>query len=285
MESNYKLAELTVEKQKKLYKDYGYNFKVTRLANWNYKHTTFLEKEANKVSGPKIYFEQGSFIKVDFGINIGREFSGPHFAIVLDKHDNINKDTITVVPLSSQHNKKYITVNKVMFEEATASLTQKIDMLEKRVRELKEKNKKTRLLSEEINENKYLRNPEKATQELIQIFKDEVEDKEISIRNIRDYLTFKDYIVTRKLKESEKEISECETDSNELITCKNHYDHYSKNSFAVISGVTTISKSRIYPPINKNDPIGRIKVSKEEINRIKSAFLKSYIWFNVLFGL
>lgn len=52
-------------------------------------------------------FKRGAIIYVKFGINIGSEMSGNHFAIVLDKYDKETKSTLTVVPLSSKFKSYY----------------------------------------------------------------------------------------------------------------------------------------------------------------------------------
>ena len=52
-------------------------------------------------------FKRGTIVYVKFGINIGSELSGNHFAIVLDKYDKVTKSTLTVIPLSSKNNKYY----------------------------------------------------------------------------------------------------------------------------------------------------------------------------------
>ena len=56
-------------------------------------------------------FKRGTIVYVKFGVNIGSELSGNHFAIVLDKYDKVTKSTITVVPLSSKNNKYYQELN------------------------------------------------------------------------------------------------------------------------------------------------------------------------------
>ncbi|MTV23774.1 type II toxin-antitoxin system PemK/MazF family toxin [Staphylococcus delphini] len=56
-------------------------------------------------------FKQGEIIFVDFGINVNKEFSNSHFAIVMNKNDSNTEDTLNVVPLSSKENKKYLKMN------------------------------------------------------------------------------------------------------------------------------------------------------------------------------
>ncbi|EZY67725.1 type II toxin-antitoxin system PemK/MazF family toxin [Staphylococcus aureus] len=56
-------------------------------------------------------FKQGEIIFVDFGINVNKEFSNSHFAIVMNKNDSNTEDILNVVPLSSKANKKYFKMN------------------------------------------------------------------------------------------------------------------------------------------------------------------------------
>ncbi|REA79994.1 hypothetical protein DV961_13450, partial [Staphylococcus pseudintermedius] len=41
-------------------------------------------------------FKQGEIIFVDFGINVNKEFSNSHFAIVMNKNDSNTEDTLNV---------------------------------------------------------------------------------------------------------------------------------------------------------------------------------------------
>lgn len=52
-------------------------------------------------------YEHREIIWVDFGENIGSELAGIHPAIVMDQNNNINMDTIHVLPISSYKGKQY----------------------------------------------------------------------------------------------------------------------------------------------------------------------------------
>ncbi|MDH9609446.1 toxin MazF [Staphylococcus epidermidis] len=56
-------------------------------------------------------FKQGEIIFVDFGINVNKEFSSSHFAIVMNKLDSHTEDILNVIPLSSKENKKYLKID------------------------------------------------------------------------------------------------------------------------------------------------------------------------------
>jgi mRNA-degrading endonuclease toxin of MazEF toxin-antitoxin module len=53
-------------------------------------------------------FLRGSVINVNFGYNVGNEFGGLHYCVVLNKNDNLKNGTLNVLPLTSKKNgKKY----------------------------------------------------------------------------------------------------------------------------------------------------------------------------------
>ena len=59
-----------------------------------------------------------------------------------------------------------------------------------------------------------------------------------------------------------------ETKLEKLNTLKSYYQSNVKTTYACCSLITTISKSRILPPINEYDIIGREKCSSEIMNKI-----------------
>ena len=61
-----------------------------------------------------------------------------------------------------------------------------------------------------------------------------------------------------------------------LISLNEYYKTYMKNTYACPSLITTISKERIFPPVNEYDLIGKSKCSKEQMkiidNEIQNRF-------------
>lgn len=85
------------------------NFENTILKNSN----TLLYEIENK----PLYFRRysrGSVIKVRFGVNIGSEFSGDHFAIVVSKGDTAYNPVLHVIPISSKKHKKSVDLGNVL---------------------------------------------------------------------------------------------------------------------------------------------------------------------------
>ena len=85
------------------------NFENTILKNSN----TLLYEIENK----PLYFRRysrGSIVKVRFGVNIGSEFSGDHFAIVVSKGDTAYNPVLHVIPISSKKQKKSVDLGNVL---------------------------------------------------------------------------------------------------------------------------------------------------------------------------
>ena len=77
---------------------------------------TLLYEIQNK---PKIFkkYKRGSIVKVRFGVNPGSEFSGDHYAIVLNKDDSIYNPVLNVIPITSVSNKYNINLGNIIYDE------------------------------------------------------------------------------------------------------------------------------------------------------------------------
>lgn len=65
---------------------------------------------------PKYFkrYGRGRIVKVRFGVNIGSEFSGDHFAIVVSKNDTAFNPVLHVIPISSKNHKSSINLGNVL---------------------------------------------------------------------------------------------------------------------------------------------------------------------------
>lgn len=69
---------------------------------------TFSKYQADEASFNPFWrpnYQRGDIIKVDFGFNVGREYGGLHYAVVISKHIARSADTLTVIPLTSKKDK------------------------------------------------------------------------------------------------------------------------------------------------------------------------------------
>ena len=53
-----------------------------------------------------IAYKRGNIVKVNFGFNVGAEYGGLHYGVVLDNHNAHNSPVVTVVPLTSMKDTK-----------------------------------------------------------------------------------------------------------------------------------------------------------------------------------
>lgn len=80
------------------------------------KTETLLYEIKNKPLKYKRY-PRGSIIKAKFGINIGSEFSGEHYAITVSKKDTMMSPVLHVIPITSKKHKKNLYVGNILYSK------------------------------------------------------------------------------------------------------------------------------------------------------------------------
>ena len=98
------------------------------LAYWIKSYTSMLQREQsfNPASIPRLKRRQ--IVNVDFGFRIGSELGGLHYAVVLDKQNTMNSNTVTVVPLGSLKANSKISQNKIVLSDGIyAPLSEKAE--------------------------------------------------------------------------------------------------------------------------------------------------------------
>lgn len=145
-ELNKKMQQKLDIKKAKLLKAFENNLKISSL-NLNNKFESFEAWEHTKSQrllyeigldkGKKyMRYPRGSIIKVDFGVNIGSEFSEQHFAITLSKGDKIYNNSIIVLPLTSKQHRNTINLGKLISDSYIESLQHKVEKLQQQFQEI-----------------------------------------------------------------------------------------------------------------------------------------------------
>lgn len=95
------------------------NFKFKYLDDWLFTKSTLFKSEINskKKKNYKVY-PRGTIVYAKLGVNIGSEFSGNHFCIVLNRKDHKGNELITVVPLTSKSTKFSLLLPENIVEKA-----------------------------------------------------------------------------------------------------------------------------------------------------------------------
>ena len=86
-------------------------------------------------------YARGSIVRVKFGVNVGSEFSGDHFAIVLSKKDTMMSPTLHVIPLTSKKHLKNINIGNILYSET------EINKLKELLKKTTDKKKKKEISS------------------------------------------------------------------------------------------------------------------------------------------
>lgn len=111
-----------------------YDQKFKYLPNWLDNTSYFYQKEANSnLPRRYYYYRRGTVIRVNFGTNLGSEFSNIHFAIVLDKKDSPNKKTLTVLPLTSKQSSNRFSLGREVFSQTITILNAQMEELGNRL--------------------------------------------------------------------------------------------------------------------------------------------------------
>ncbi|MFX3930992.1 type II toxin-antitoxin system PemK/MazF family toxin [Streptococcus suis] len=236
--------------------------RADKISQWVESWTKYLkqEKKFNPRSIPA--FKRGSIVYVDLGFNVGTEYGGIHYAIVLNKKDSRNNTLLHILPLTSikettdvdnlkyyqlslsneihrlliqkaQNNIKLITEKKIIFEEKQEKIDQKIA-------------------------------------ELKSILKDQVVSEDLNPR-FEEYFENELSNVTSEQQEVDKIVRDMTAQSEYLEKLINKIKNLKMGSIALLNQVTTISKLRLLDPINKKSLLTDITLSAETLDIIDDA--------------
>lgn len=93
-------------------KDKYTNFEDSKLSE-----SKTLLYEINKKPTNFKRYARGRIVKVRFGVNIGSEFSGDHFAIVVSKGDTMKSSTLHIIPITSKKHTKNIEIGTILYSK------------------------------------------------------------------------------------------------------------------------------------------------------------------------
>lgn len=240
--------------------------RFTYLPSWLLFEAKIHEKECNSQIRYKYpYFKRGTIVMIDFGVNIDSEFSGKHFAIILNKKDNPNNPVLTVLPLTSKGGRNRFSIGKELFSQTVQLLTNTKEHLQQQASEIEITNLELQANVDDIKLK--LESVEKHVENNSDFSTKVQED----IKQLRESING---IISMNNLNSEKisTLNKNQTLANIVI---NIYAKYNKESFVRISDIKTISKLRIHK-LNKYDPSGKIKLSTDTMNSISAELINLY---------
>lgn len=212
-----------------------------KFIDWLKKYINYKRNERvfNPTYLPK--YEQGQIIFVDLGCGINREFSYPHYAIVLNTEDRKKNDLITVVPVTSKKDKH-----------------SKLKPWEHEIRYPFQA-----LLTDKIHKNFdiYTKDYERLRNKVINLYND--------LDKLNPEETDEQY--NKLIHEGVKEIYKNNTDIIKFI------EKMKNGSIVEINQVRTISKARILFPKNKKHALFDVKVRPYDLDIIKYKLINHMI--------
>ncbi|WP_022790873.1 type II toxin-antitoxin system PemK/MazF family toxin [Weissella halotolerans] len=281
--------------------------KYRYLPQWTYTKSKLLLAEADTKGTPnqKVY-QRACIIYIDFGINIGKEFSGPHFAVVLNKEDNPKNEKLTVVPLTSKRHKHTVPLSDTISESSLNFLGDSFaEFLESTyavrfLSALEQAEPKQgpgetdKVLIDQVKQTlrptfiKSLHTEFKAAglrdlcDQVITHMEHTIKHKRDAQRYLRAYIARaeginEDDVSTDKLNYyiQGRASKQMNADFDNFLYVVSKYNRYNRQTYARLEDITTISKRRIRK-INRHDPIGKIKVSSKTLDTIDEGLAKLF---------
>jgi mRNA-degrading endonuclease toxin of MazEF toxin-antitoxin module len=217
------------------------NKKAKTLSYWIKDYIRFIDYEKNFKPTTLKRYERGDVLKIHLGYRIGSEEGGLHYAVVLDKNNNISSPVLTVIPLTSLKKDNKVYPDDVML--GTELKDTLIIKAHKGIEKISSKMKEHNLILKELKNLK---------EGLISNVNEEIEKVEKEQKELKRELN----ILSKVIKEAEK--------------MKN-------GSIALINQITTISKIRIYDPKSQYDVLSGIKISPENLDLINDKIIKLFL--------
>ena len=212
-----------------------------------------LFKNENQLSyKPKFRrYIRGSLIFVNFGICVGNELSGNHFAVVLNQNDRSSNNLLTVIPLSSKDKKNSFNLGYELLNNTLAELKIKSDKI-----------KEVMVYVIDLLKNT------KPTNRGFFLDINTIGADYILLNYNKNFNLSDNYI---KYDNIDKLIELIGKDLQDFKNVIDLYAKYNKVSYAKIDQITTISKSKIIRKINNLDPMGTVTLSQDTMINIDNS--------------
>lgn len=242
--------------------------KANLISYWIKDYVKMINFEESFNPAKNIAYKRGNIVKLNFGFNIGAEYGGLHYGIVLDNHNAHNSPVVTVIPLTSKKDAKDLHQNSVdLGNELYKSLKLKYDTISKTLKEEQEKlaatNAAFEILIKMVNDSleKY-----KSCEENV--------EKEQELSNAEECLNaakkFTEFWEEKKLhNQSQQEY---------LGKIGLEISRMKEGSIALVNQVTTISKMRIFDPRNLKGVLSGISLSEENMEKINQKLQDLYVF-------
>jgi mRNA-degrading endonuclease toxin of MazEF toxin-antitoxin module len=262
------------------------NKRSDKIAQWIENWVKYLKIE--QVFNPRSIkaLKRGSIVYADFGFNVGREYGGLHYAIVLNKKDARSNHLLHVLPLTSvkettdMSNLKYFQfpigdeVFQLLKNEANQKVIELTKLYDRFSKKDDELNERALIVESLIKDNK------KAFEILKNLPASDRDDSFLEqIQTINKNIDFAS-TEADKIKQELEDNATLLAELKEKIEYANKFilktQNMNKDSIVLLNQVTTISKMRLYDPKNNNSILNGIVLSDDTMDKIDEALKKIF---------
>lgn len=257
------------------------NKRSDKIAQWIENWVKYLKIE--QVFNPRSIqaLKRGSIVYADFGFNVGREYGGLHYAIVLNKTDSRSNHLLHVLPLTSVKettdisNLKYFQfligdeVFQLLINKAKRKITELTELYNRFSKKDDELHKRAEMVESLIEDNK------KAFETLKNLPSSDIDDSSIKqILTINKNIDFASDQADKIRQEAEENAILLAELKEKLEYAKKFIlktENMNKDSIVLLNQVTTISKMRLRDPKNNNSILNSIVLSDDTMDKIYEA--------------
>lgn len=243
--------------------------KANLISYWIKDYVRMINFEEKFDPTKNIAYKRGNIVKVDFGFNIGAEYGGLHYGVVLDNENARNSPVVTVIPLTSTKSGKETHFNSVeLGNEIYRSLKIKYDTISKALKEEQEEIKTELTLFRAM--------VDLSSQKAKELKADELDPQKFD-QKFSDAQKYID--VSNKLQNMwERKMEHNKEQQDYLNKIGLEISRMKEGSTALVNQITTISKMRIFDPRNLKGVLSGISLSEENMEKINKKVKSLYIF-------
>ena len=243
--------------------------KAHLLSYWIKDYVRMINFEEHFEPTRNIAYKRGNIVKIQFGFNIGCEYGGLHYGVVLDNKNAHNSPVVTVIPLTSARENRELHPNSVnLGNDIYRLLKLKYDTIDKSLKEEQLEIRETLSLFDSM-----LTLTKKSVQELEQCEEgtDEFDQKLIVAKGHLE--------TVQKLQSTWEEKDLHNKEQQEYLNKIGlEISRMKEGSVALVNQITTVSKMRIFDPRTLKGVLAGISLSGENMKKINQKIKDLYIF-------
>lgn len=243
--------------------------KAHLLSYWIKDYVRMISFEEKFEPTRNIAYRRGNIVKLQFGFNIGSEYGGLHYGIVLDNKNAHNSPVVTVIPLTSARESRTLHPNSVdLGNDIYRLLKFKYDTVDKSLKKEQHDIEEMLSLFDSMTDL-----TKKSIQDLKQCEQGTDEfDQKLAIAKVHLETVEKLQFAWEEKDKHNKEQQEY------LDKIGLEISRMKRGSIALVNQITTISKIRIFDPRSLKGVLAGVSLSEENMEKINQKVKDLYVF-------